>query len=166
MNDKVDADCHEDIFGKIDALLGKRVGFASGAKTKEAWDFPLLTDIVEPQSEDEGPMQPEGMPHEPEVDNSQLALDSHSAPHQDNEAKFSVEWVTGGAPELPLEQAEEEIIPMQQEEIEEPQVSAEISYLSDLETRLSTLLAEHEARMEAKLRQTVREELERLLGRA
>lgn len=41
----------QDIFGKIDALLEKRVGFGSGGKHRHPDDdFPLLTEVVEQQS--------------------------------------------------------------------------------------------------------------------
>lgn len=36
----------DDIFGKIDALLEKRVGFGA-REVREADDFPLLTEVVE-----------------------------------------------------------------------------------------------------------------------
>lgn len=39
------ADEHNDIFGKIDAMLGKRAGFGGVARLDE--DFPLLTEVVE-----------------------------------------------------------------------------------------------------------------------
>lgn len=38
----------DDIFGKIDALLEKRVGFGT-VEVREADDFPLLTEVVEPE---------------------------------------------------------------------------------------------------------------------
>lgn len=45
------ADDNQDIFGKIDALLEKRAGFGTGeAQRHPDDDFPLLTEVVEPQS--------------------------------------------------------------------------------------------------------------------
>lgn len=45
------ADENQDIFGKIDALLEKRAGFGTGkAHRHPEDDFPLLTEVVEPQS--------------------------------------------------------------------------------------------------------------------
>lgn len=42
------AEDNEDIFGKIDALLERRVGFGAGAPQPNAGEeFPLLTDVVE-----------------------------------------------------------------------------------------------------------------------
>lgn len=44
------ADDNQDIFGKIDALLEKRAGFGTGeAHRHPDDDFPLLTEVVEPQ---------------------------------------------------------------------------------------------------------------------
>lgn len=44
------ADDSQDIFGKIDALLEKRAGFGTGeAHRHHDDDFPLLTEVVEPQ---------------------------------------------------------------------------------------------------------------------
>lgn len=40
------ADDPQDIFGKIDAILGKRAGFA-GPRRQPEDEFPMLTDIVE-----------------------------------------------------------------------------------------------------------------------
>lgn len=42
------ADDTQDIFGKIDAMLGRRAGFAGGGRHVED-EFPLLTDVVEEQ---------------------------------------------------------------------------------------------------------------------
>lgn len=44
------ADDNQDIFGKIDALLEKRAGFGTREARRHADDdFPLLTEVVEPQ---------------------------------------------------------------------------------------------------------------------
>lgn len=46
------ADDNQDIFGKIDALLEKRAGFGAGqAHRRSDDDFPLLTEVVEPQTD-------------------------------------------------------------------------------------------------------------------
>jgi hypothetical protein len=43
----------DDIFGKIDALLEKRAGFGTrGVQRQAEDDFPLLTEVVEPQPVD------------------------------------------------------------------------------------------------------------------
>lgn len=52
------ADDAQDIFGKIDAMLGKRAGFVGGAPRLDE-EFPLLTEVVaegaEPGQESPGP---------------------------------------------------------------------------------------------------------------
>lgn len=46
------ADDNQDIFGKIDALLEKRAGFGTGEGHRQPDDdFPLLTEVVEPQTD-------------------------------------------------------------------------------------------------------------------
>lgn len=46
------ADDNQDIFGKIDALLEKRAGFGTGEGQRQPDDdFPLLTEVVEPQTD-------------------------------------------------------------------------------------------------------------------
>lgn len=50
------ADEHNDIFGKIDAMLGKRAGFGGVPRLDE--EFPLLTEVVDAGSEDTIPDKP------------------------------------------------------------------------------------------------------------
>ncbi|TCJ19537.1 hypothetical protein EZJ19_01480 [Parasulfuritortus cantonensis] len=47
------ADEQNDIFGKIDAMLGKRAGFGGVARLDE--EFPLLTEVVDETPEEPAP---------------------------------------------------------------------------------------------------------------
>ena len=76
------SDENQDIFGKIDAMLGKRAGFG-GAPARLDDEFPLLTEVVKetaaPASERAGPvadaMAMPVAPPEPEVPTPASHLD-------------------------------------------------------------------------------------------
>ncbi|MBK6743313.1 MAG: hypothetical protein IPG66_10185 [Hydrogenophilales bacterium] len=132
------SDADDDIFGKIDALLGKRVGFAGATRQREDNDFPLLTEVVEAPGIDL--LQPEPSP--PEQPEAPLAWQepvptplAEPAPVESDEPVASV--------------AADDIEPMPATEappVKEPP-------------------ALQDAEFEAMLRRIIREELERLLGR-
>lgn len=48
----------DDIFGKMDALLGKRAGFAGAARLRDDIDFPLLTEVVAAPGVDQSAPEP------------------------------------------------------------------------------------------------------------
>ncbi|GEM_PF-4884276 len=158
----------DDIFGKIDALLGKRAGFAGPAHKRDDWDFPLLTDVVAEESPEltldlaeafgaevpDGPREailPKAAPPRLNIPDALPESPFHEP------APSTWEAVPEALPVAPSEEAPDAGV--------DPGQSLAQDRLMAMESRLMDHLAEHEARMETRFRAIVREELERLLGR-
>jgi hypothetical protein len=159
-----------DLYGKIDALLGKRVGFAGAvARHREENDFPLLTEVVEPAQADAEPIaldyqrafHPPSAPVEPAQD----------WPEPPPAEPATAIWGDAFTPEPevgPGLEAEPEDEAMAEENYEVPAAQSDRFE----ETPAVAAPAEpgpvsmdlDEARLEALLRRVVREELQRLLG--
>jgi hypothetical protein len=135
------------IYGKIDALLGKRVGFAGAvARHREEYDFPLLTDVVDPAAVATEPID--------------LDLErAFSTPPREPES--SVEADSPTTPATPAPWTEESL----------SRSSAATSPAAEFPETMAGATAEPggvetaDAHLETLLRRIVREELERLLGR-
>lgn len=77
----------DDIFGKIDALLEKRVGFGTG-EVREADDFPLLTEVVEPEGAATFPLERRRGERRQLPDRRRLASEAAETPAGLTEAQF------------------------------------------------------------------------------
>lgn len=150
------SDADDDIFGKIDALLGKRVGFAGATRQREDNDFPLLTEVVEAPGIDL--LQPE--PSLPEQPEAPLA--------------WQEPVPTPLAEPAPVERAEPWPLPPGPEPErllrgDEPVASVEADDIEPMPAPEAPSVKEppalQDAEFEAMLRRIIREELERLLGR-
>ena len=162
------SDADDAIFGKIDALLGKRVGFAGAvARHREENDFPLLTEVVEPEHADAEPIaldyqrafHPPSAPAEP----------AQALPEPPPAEPAAAIWGAALAPEpeigpaleaesVPVPAGAVAIHPEEAAVAEEPKANVRAPHEA-MATGLD------DARLEAMLRRVVREELERLLGR-
>lgn len=125
------ADEAPDIFGKIDAILGKRAGFAGGQPEKE--EFPVLTEVVEAALAE--PLPPakaaDAMAgHRP--------VPAEEAGRDDDEAVAPSAGPSAGLGDMELDRL-----------------------AAALEARLSDLFIRQQLRLEALVRRVVREELER-----
>jgi hypothetical protein len=135
------SDIPEDVFGKIDALLGKRVGFAATKPEEVALDdFPVLTEVVARDEADERPTLPQP-----------LAADMGPA-----------------SAEVPAEPAEfepnEPIADLPDLGIIPPVCDFDLLDqfpVDPMEERLLEMIAHQQAQLEAMIRRVVREELER-----
>ncbi len=127
------ADNSQDIFGKIDAILGKRVGFATGQPVASD-EFPMLTEIVQ-------------------------AVDSVKRPSVRAEDAMTVAQVDveagGGQRAVVSSPVEADKALPGMDELELDRLAAA------LEARLSELFIRQQMRIEALVRQVVREELRR-----
>jgi hypothetical protein len=135
------SDTPGDVFGRIDALLGRRVGFAPGEEPLVADDFPVLTDVVAREVPG-GPLPGAGQ------DEAGLAAGA---------ADLSTDASASGEP--PVDLPNLGIIPP----------AYDLDLLAELppdplEVRLAELAAHQQAQLEAMIRRVVREELERYLG--
>lgn len=135
------SDIPEDVFGKIDALLGKRVGFAATKPEEVALDdFPVLTEVVVREGTDEPPIL-------------QQPVASEMGP---------------ASAEVPVEPAEvepnEPIADLPDLGIIPPVCDFDLLDqfpVDPMEERLLEMIAHQQAQLEAMIRRVVREELER-----
>ena len=75
-----------DVFGKIDALLGRREGFSPGPKLKSLEEeFPLLTEVVERELEQAAPAPARPVPDRADVQSPGSAAPVSSEPAQNLE---------------------------------------------------------------------------------
>lgn len=145
------SDADDAIFGKIDALLGKRVGFAGATRQREEIDFPLLTEVVEAPGDDQ-PLpaltHPDPPPASPEpTASAEATLAERSDP-----------WPLPPGPEVKrLVWGDEPVAPG---EIDDSEVSTAPAVVPDEE-----LPNPPDTELEAMLRRIIREELERIHGR-
>jgi len=158
-----------DLYGKIDALLGKRAGFAGSAfRPVEADDFPLLTEVIEPAHADAESVAGDDRYAVPPA----TALHETGSNWQEPPSQIPVleDWEavlpsgTGVEPALQPEAS----IPGEHGQAEPPEIAACAAEPIATEARVNPdipLQPVDDARMEAMLRRVVREELERLLGR-
>lgn len=127
------SDAPEDVYGKIDALLGKRAGFGPSRTEGEIEDFPVLTEVVgQDQVAEQAPVH------------AQL---------QEPEAR------RGGEPEFgdhPAELPDLGIIPP----VCDLDLLEQFP-MDPMEERLLEMIAHQQAQLEAMIRRVVREELER-----
>ncbi len=137
----------DDIFGKIDALLGKRAGFAGAPRLRDDIDFPLLTEVVEATDIDQPPPEP---------------LLPAQAPQ---------DWPAPAALAVPaaVESAEPRPLPPDPEAARrlwgDAPVMPEVVDAAEAPTVSVAAPAPQDAELEAMLRRIIREELERILGR-
>jgi len=132
-----------DIFGKIDALLGRRVDFAPTQPEAYPDDFPLLTEVVVPDSPGDS---------------------AHSGTRGEADSGANANASSGCPDEIAaLESADLPdlgIIP--------PACDLDLFFTQlppdPLEERLMEMVARQQAQLEALIRRVVREELERYLG--
>lgn len=148
----------DDIFGKIDALLGKRIGLTGAVARREVSDFPVLTEVVEAL-----PGEREAIP--PDLGHAQLSLsreadtstlawpeimpDARQTRHDEPTSQAAE------APEVAGHSAQEDDIPATAETTIPPMPAV------DWDSRLDDRLDQIEARLETMVRRVVREELER-----
>jgi len=135
------SDIPEDIYGKIDALLGKRIGFAD-ARPEEGTldDFPVLTEVVTRDEADELPtlQQPYSAEREP------ASAEGMATPveRESNEPIADL-------PDLGI------IPPVCDFDL------LDQFPVDPIEERLLEMIAHQQAQLEAMIRRVVREELER-----
>lgn len=163
MSDEIDSDYRDDIYGKIDALLDKRAGFVNGAKPKVEWDFPLLTDVVDAATATAP------------ISGSERHGQDDARHAQEHAAEFEFDlieapsvargWSAEATPDEVVQPVEVSPLVIEAEASSEPAAEPGEIASPDWEDRLAELLKAQEDRLEARLRQIVREELERLLGR-
>ncbi len=167
-----------DLYGKIDALLGKRVGFASAvARHREENDFPLLTEVVEPEAANAEPITLDyerafhPPPAPPEI--PELTEPSEPWPEPPSLSPAAAIWgdtltpepevepVPEPAPEPESEAAIEENLPTPRED----GLSADVTPTPASAASDQPMFPDiSDARLEAMLRRIIREELERVLG--
>jgi hypothetical protein len=173
-----------ELYGKIDALLGKRVGFAAVTERyQEDFDFPLLTEVVEPPAGETEPI-PLDLERPYLSDAPEPALSSEvGRPDADARADalrpdtaHSMEGAAGSggdeevASEAPEDGTSGEVNAVPDITVDagvpEPAAAAPRARVHTpwLDTPQRPAHSE-DARLEALLRRVVREELERLLGR-
>jgi hypothetical protein len=142
----------DDIFGKIDALLGKRAGFAGATRLRDDIDFPLLTEVVEVTDIDQPSPETHASVQAPQAWPAPAALaeaatvenaEPRPVPPEPNTARLL--W--GDAPVMP------EVV----DAAEAPAVSVAAPGEAPPMPQ--------DTEMEAMLRRIIREELERILGR-
>lgn len=158
-----------DLYGKIDALLGKRAGFSGGAfRRAEPEDFPLLTEVVEPVSADSGPVAHEAWHADPPV------MDLHAPPQPWRQPRAPMpilqDWEAVMAPRPepePALQPETPSVAEYAQAVVSDSVAggAESHATESPDSQETSLQRVDDARLEDMLRRVVREELERLLGR-
>lgn len=124
-----------DLFGKIDALTGRRIGFGPSQDASELDDFPLLTDVV---PADEGEASWEFAPDAgaPSVAKAAWASEGYAA-EDTAPVTEAPSGTAGGVLHDPLP--------------------------PHLRAHIEALFASQERRLEAMLRRVLREELERFM---
>jgi hypothetical protein len=135
------SDIPEDVFGKIDALLGKRVGFAATKPEADALDdFPVLTEVVARDAAEELP----SLQHPPAADTgpTSAAIPAEPAEVEPNEPIADL-------PDLGI------IPPVCDFDL------LDQFPVDPMEARLLEMIAHQQAQLEAMIRRVVREELER-----
>lgn len=146
----------DDIFGKIDALLGKRVGFAGAVRQREENDFPLLTEVVEAPVIASPEFEPSTS--EPSTPEQAPLAWQEPAPAPLTEAmpeKSAEPWPLPPGPDVARLVWGDEPLPVDGSEA--PAVAEAASAEETPRPR--------DTEFEAMLRRIIREELERLLGR-
>jgi hypothetical protein len=163
-----------DLYGKIDALLGKRVGFASAvARHREENDFPLLTEVVEAEAANTEPitLDYERAFHPPPAPPEIPELTEPSEPWPEPPSLSPAAAICGDTltPEPEVEPVPE---PAPEPAIEEnPPTPREEGLSADVTPAPASAASDEpmsmdisDARIEAMLRRIIREELERVLG--
>ena len=133
------SDIPEDVYGKIDALLGKRAGFGASSPKVEVEDFPILTEVV--TRDDEASNVPPPAP---------VVLPAAAA--------MLAEPFGPEPGEVPTDLPDLGIIP--------PVCDFDLLDqfpVDPMEERLLEMIAHQQAQLEAMIRRVVREELERFL---
>lgn len=143
MSDESHDELH-DIYGKIDALLGRRLAVAPSRDIAELDDFPLLTEVV---SRDDAlePILPSGW--DEEATESPPARGVDAVANEDADSEPATNFPNLG------------ILPP----------AYDLDLLAQLppdplEDRLAEMVARQQAQLEAMIRRVVREELERFHG--
>lgn len=174
------SDDTQDIFGKIDALRGKRAGFGAPPPRPKEEEFPLLTDVVPDAPPPTRTATPQAAPPRPApaspppapLPRAAAPVAAHPGPRSDERAASSVPAPRQPAPARPVagaaaKSAEDGRIRLDATGTApspalEPDVRQALAL--ELEARLGDLFIRQQARLEEVIRRVVREELERRLG--